>query len=105
MVFKGIGIVWNPKRNKLLCNFKKGQTYETQNLDEIEVLQNCPQAEYVSGDMPEVKEEVKEAPEPKEPKEPKEPTKNEIMALLDEKEIGYNPRDKKEVLAALLEVD
>lgn len=32
-------------------------------------------------------------------------TKNEAMALLDEKEIKYNPRDKKDVLIELLNTE
>lgn len=93
MVFKGYGVIWNPKKGKALCNFKNGE-YETTDFDEIAILKACPQAGYVSGEMPEPKEV-----------ESKEPTKNEIMALLDEKEIEYNPRDKKDVLLSLLEVE
>ena len=59
MIFKGIGLVWNPSKGKAICNFKNGE-YETDNLYEIGILEKCPQAEYVSGEKPEAKE-VKEA--------------------------------------------
>lgn len=50
MIFTGYGIVWNPRKNKILCDFQTG-TYETHNLDEIEILKACPQADYVSGEV------------------------------------------------------
>ena len=52
MTFEGIGMVWNPKTKKVLCNFNKGE-YSTNDLYEINILKECPQATLISGDMPE----------------------------------------------------
>lgn len=55
MNFEGIGMVWNPKTKKVLCNFNKGE-YSTNDLYEINILKECPQATLISGDMPEESE-------------------------------------------------
>ncbi len=49
MIFTGIGIIWNPKKDKILCDFQSGD-YDTTDAEEITILKACPQADYVSGE-------------------------------------------------------
>jgi hypothetical protein len=99
MKFTGYGIIWNPKKNKRLVNFKETPEYETNDPYEIEVLSNSDHVTGQSGTI-EIKETIvsKEVSD-----EEKEMTKKEIMESLDAGGIDYNPRDKKEVLLKLLE--
>lgn len=88
MKFKGTGIIWDRNKNKTLVNFKNTEIYETTDKQEIEILTGCSLVEIVEYDQE---------------KEVAEMTKNEVMEKLDDLFIEYNPRDKKEVLLALLE--
>jgi hypothetical protein len=90
-IFKGTGLVWDREKKKRLCKFVDGK-YETEDTRVIRLLKEIPTVELISEDEP-----------AKEPKTEK--TKPEIMALLDEAGTEYNPRDKKEVLLKLLEVE
>lgn len=38
MVFKGIGLIWNPKTKRALVNFRHVDTFETNEESEIELL-------------------------------------------------------------------
>ena len=91
MKFKGYGIVWNGKKNKVLVNFKTTPEYETDNVEEIEILSNCNHVTSKSSEI-----------ETKEPAE-KKITKKEIISALSEAGIEHDPREKKEVLLKLLE--
>lgn len=93
-IFKGTGLVWDREKKKRLCKFVDG-LYETDDAREIRLLKEIPTVELISEEEPAVKEQPAES----------ELTKKEIMALLDKAEIEYNPRDKKEVLMELLEVE
>jgi len=92
MKFKGVGVVWNKYKNKPLVNFKDIDVYETSDKNEIEILSNSLHIEIIDSEIIEISDE------------PKPMTKNEVMESLDASGIDYNPRDKKEVLYALLEV-
>jgi len=97
MIFKGFGIVWNGKKNKTLVNFKLTPEYETNDPEEIEILERCNAITFKSGSI-----DIKEKIVSDEVKEDKPMTKNEVMDSLDASGIDYNPRDKKEVLYDLL---
>ncbi len=84
MKFTGYGVVWNPKKNKALCNFKDG-AYETIDLNEIEILKACPQAAYVSGEEP---THVEYIPEIKVEK------KTRKQLILEAKEAGIKGADR-----------
>ena len=94
MKFKGYGVIWNPKKNKTLVNFRDNPEYETNDPYEIEVLSSSDHVTEQSGEI-EIKETIVA--------EEKEMTKKEVMESLDASGIEYNPRDKKEVLLKLLE--
>jgi hypothetical protein len=59
MKFKGNGSVWNPSKNKRLVNFNKTELFETNDKNEIEILDNCDNVECVdsTGILKEKKEE------------------------------------------------
>ena len=86
-------IVWDKENDKELCRFINGEI-ETSDLRVIKCLKGL---NYRSDDNGETEQGNTEGQETQ-----TEQTKKEIMALLDEKNIEYNPRDKKEVLLALL---
>ena len=88
MKFTGYGIVFDTKKKKTLLSFNRTPVYETDNQYDIDLLKSCPNVSW---------EESEE--------EENELTKKEIIALLDEAGIKYNPRDKKEVLLDLLEAE
>lgn len=94
MKFTGYGIIWNPKKNKTLVNFKENPEYETNDSYEIEVLSESDHVTGQSGAIELKKESVSEDSGM---------TKKEVMVSLDSYGIDYNPRDKKEVLLSLLE--
>ncbi|MBW1853101.1 MAG: hypothetical protein JRJ00_00210 [Deltaproteobacteria bacterium] len=71
---------------------KRGGSVQVNMLQFYELVQRVEKLE----------ELIKEKPETKTSKEDSNVTKNDVMALLDEKGIKYNPRDKKEVLVELL---
>jgi len=98
MKFKGYGIVWNGIKNKTLVNFKLTPEYETNDPEEIEILCRCNAVTEKSGSI-----DIKENTVVDDSKEDKPMTKNDVMASLDASGIKYSPRDKKEVLSALLE--
>lgn len=93
MKFKGNGSIWNPIKNKILVDFNKDPVFETEDSKEIEFLKMSKQA-YPANDWPEIETEENE--------EPIKLGKKEIIEILKEREIDFNPRDKKEVLEALL---
>jgi hypothetical protein len=97
-IFKGTGIVWDKEKNKPLCKFNKG-LYETDDARVIRLLKEIPTVALISEEKPAVDEKPAVIEQPTEP----EKTKKEIIALLDEAKIEYNPRDKKDVLIGLLE--
>ncbi len=97
MKFKGYGVVWNPKTNKRLVNFREMPEYETNDLYEIELLSACPHVTERSGEIAIIE------PIDSDMVEEKPMTKKDVMESLDASGIDYNPRDKKEVLLALLE--
>jgi hypothetical protein len=93
--FKGNGSIWNPAKSKILVNFNVDPVFETDDSKEIELLKMSGQA------MP-----VQEWPEPvieiEENDEPIKLGKKEIIEILVERGIDFNPRDKKEVLESLM---
>ena len=95
MKFKGYGIIFNPRKQKLIVSFKQTPEYETNDPEEIRLLRESGYITEESG--VEVKEIITDEPEDKEL------TKSEVMESLDASGIKYNPRDKKEVLLSLLE--
>lgn len=98
MIFTGKGVVWNPKKNKPLVNFKLTPEYETTDGYEIKLLEAANNVDKISIPKPQKEESVVEAQPEEKPM-----TKNEVMESLDASGIDYNPRDKKEVLLKLLE--
>lgn len=79
-------MIWDKEKKKILCRFINGE-YETEDTRVIKLLKEIPTVSYE---------------EEKEPEKEIELTKKEIMSLLDEADIDYNPRDKKEGLRELL---
>jgi len=96
MKFKGYGVVWNPQTNRRLVNFKDTPEYETNDPHEISILSDCPHVTDKSGSI-EIKEEKGSLSV-----ENGDMTKKQVMEALDFNGTNYNPRDKKEVLYALL---
>ena len=92
MIFTGHGLVWNPKKNKPLVNFKDVDNYETSDEYEIELLNGALLVECILLDT-----------HNNEDQESGKMTKKDVMESLDASGIEYNPRDKKEVLLKLLE--
>ena len=88
MIFKGSGSIWNPEKNKVLVNFNKTPEFETEDPKEIEILIEYAQPQ---GDIPETIEN-----------ESISLSKKEIIEILKERDIDFNPRDKKEVLESLM---
>lgn len=80
VIFYGNGLAWDAKKNKPI-RFTDGK-YETSDKREIELLSKSFKYD---GEI-----------------EDSGLTKKEIIELLDEAAIEYNPRDKKEVLEQLL---
>lgn len=98
MKFKGNGSIWNPIKNKILVDFNKDPVFETEDSKEIEFLKMSKQA-HPANDWPEIETEEENESENEEPIKL---GKKEIIEILKEREIDFNPRDKKEVLEALL---
>jgi len=98
MKFKGYGSIYNPSTKKILVDFQKTPEFETNKQSEIELIRKSGYVTEESGTM-EIKEEIIITSEPEE----KELTKKQVMESLDASGIDYNPRDKKEILLALLE--
>lgn len=98
MTYKGKGIVWNPKDNKIVVNFRETPEYSPKNAYEEELLKTALHCEPV-GSMA-----IEDGPEdPEIELVSSGMTKKEVMESLDASGIEYNPRDKKEVLLKLLE--
>jgi len=91
--FKGHGSIWNPVKNKMLVNFNSVAVFETDDPKEIELLKLSGQAQ-----------PVQEWPEPviETEDEPIKLSKKEIIEILKERDIDFNPRDKKETLESLM---
>ncbi len=87
MKFTGYGIIWNPKKNKALVDFKVTPVFESNDPYELSILSKCDHIES-SGAI-----DISD----------KELTKRDVMEALNDAGIKYNPRDKKEVLLSLLE--
>jgi len=96
MKFKGYGSIYNPATKKILVDFQKTPEFETNKQSEIELIRKSGYVTEESGAM-EIKETIISEPEEKGP------TKKQVMESLDASGIDYNPRDKKEILLALLE--
>lgn len=90
MKFKGYGSIYNPTKRKIVVDFQKTPEYETTDAEEIRLIRASGYATEESDGIEAVEEE-------------RTLTKGDIMAILDEREIDYNPRHKKEALAKLLE--
>ena len=93
--FKGNGTIWNPLKNKALVNFNSVSVFETDDPKEIELLKFSGQS-YPSQEWPEPEIE----PDPEE--EPIKLSKKDIIEILKERDIDFNPRDKKETLESLM---
>jgi len=86
MKFKGNGIVWDAKKNCILCKFKDGE-FETEDIDIAEKLSNAG---------------YKFEGELKKAAIPDERTVKDLKTLLDEKGIEYDPKSKKQDLIELV---
>ena len=93
MTFKGNGIIWNPVKNKVLVDFNKDSEYETDEPAEIELLKLSGQA-HVANKQEETEDENDG--------EAIKLSKKDVMEILKERGIDFNPRDKKEVLESLM---
>ena len=97
MKFNGYGSIWNPSKSRILVDFNKDPVFETDDTAEIELLKISGQAHPVQ-EWPEAEYE----PELEGEEEPIKLCKKEIIEILKERDIDFNPRDKKETLESLM---
>ena len=86
-------IIWDKENSQALCRFENGEL-ETTDKRTISILKELGYRSDGNGETVEGDTEGQETEEKQ--------TKAEIIKILTEREIEFNPRDKKEVLAELL---
>ena len=100
MNFKGNGSIWNPAKNRILVDFNADPIFETDNPAEIELLKLSGQAFVIVDSVEDIPVEIADFDDFTD--EPIKLSKKEIIEILKERDIDFNPRDKKETLESLI---